>query len=81
MIKSIFLIYFSVGLLLILIGPAGKSIQSAVREVKHGAKSNPRTGRKPVPIYKLRLFELIITIGFITLWPFFLPGVLKEKHK
>ena len=80
MIKILLIAYFSIAILLAFIGPAKKSIAKAVREVKELSSQNSRSGRKPISKNKIRLFGLIITIGFIFLWPFLLPGVLKDNN-
>ncbi len=80
MIKILLIAYFCIGIILVLIGPAQKSIAKAVREVKEVSNPDLRSGREPVSKNKIRLFRLIITIGFIFLWPFFLPGAIKSNN-
>ena len=80
MIKILLIAYFCIGIILILIGPAQKSIAKAVREVKEVSNPDLPSGREPVSKNKIRLFRLIITIGFIFLWPFFLSGAIKSNN-
>lgn len=78
MIKLILIFYVLIGVLLILIGPAKKSIIKAVNEIKP-SPFNTLVGRKEVPNYKIYLFGFLISIGFILFWPVLLPGILKEN--
>ncbi len=80
MIKILLIAYFCIGILLVLIGPAHKSIAKAVREVKEVSNPDLRSDSEPISKNKIRLFRLIITIGFIFLWPFFLPGAIKDNN-
>ena len=80
MTELILAIYIFIGILLALFGPAKKSIDKAVNEIR------PRlfdslSGRKAVPNYKIYLFKIILTFGFILLWPMLLSGVLKDNSK
>lgn len=80
MIKILLIAYFCVGILLAFFGPAKKSIKKAVEDVKKTAFLQARSGRPPISNNKILVFRLIITIGFILLWPFFLLGVLKDNN-
>lgn len=51
-----------------------------VEKVKN-LKPSSRSDNKAVGKNKIILFRLIITAGFVVLWPFFLPGVLKDNQK
>jgi len=81
MIKILLIAYFCVGILLAFIGPAKKSIKKAVEETKRTALIQARTGRPLISNNKILLFKLIITIGFILLWPFFLSGVIRNNKE
>lgn len=81
MIKILLIAYFSIAILFISIGPAKKSIAKAVREVKELSNQNSRSGLEPISKNKIRLFRIIITTGFIFLWPFFLPGVVRDDKE
>lgn len=81
MIKILLIAYFSIAILLAFIGPAKKSIATAVKDVKKTAALQVRSGRSLISNKKIILFRLIITIGFILFWPFFLSGVLKDNNK
>ncbi|CAM8363735.1 hypothetical protein [Candidatus Methylopumilus planktonicus] len=80
MIEALLVIYFSVGLVLVLFGPAKLSIAREIDKVK-SFKPGPRSHSKPVTKRKLLLFRIIITAGLIVLWPFFLPGVLNDNQR
>lgn len=78
MIELIITLYLSVGILLALIGPAKKSIAKAVDEIKPTIFDG-LNGRKETPKYKIYLFKIIITSGFVVLWPILLSGVKKDN--
>ena len=80
MIDALRAVYFSVGLILVLFGPAKLSIAREVEKVKN-FKPSPRSIAKPVSKNKIVLFKSIMTGGFIVMWPFFLSGVLKDNQK
>lgn len=80
MIKILLIAYFLSAILLVSISPAKKSIAKAVREVKELSSQNSRSGRELISKNKIRLFRIIITTGFVFLWPFFLSGVLKDNN-
>ncbi len=73
-------VYFSVGLILVLFGPAKINIAREVDKVKN-FKPSSRSFTKPVSKNKIVLFRLIITAGFILIWPLFLPGVLQDNQR
>ena len=79
MIKILLIAYFLTAILLVSIGPAKKSIAKAVEDVKKTAALQTSSGRSPISNKKIILFRLIIIIGFILFWPFFLCGILREN--
>lgn len=81
MIKILLIAYFSIGILLAFIGPAKKSIAKAVEDVKKTAALQVRSGQSLISNKKIILFKLIITIGFVLFWPFFLSGVLRDNKE
>jgi hypothetical protein len=80
MFKILLIAYFFIGILLVSVGPAKKSIAKAVNEVKEVSNPDLRSSREPISKNKIRIFRVIITIGFIFLWPFFLPGAIKDNN-
>ena len=80
MIEALVVTYFSVGFFLVLFGPANSNIAREVKKVK-GLKPNLRSVSKPISKNKIMLFRLIITAGFILMWPFFLSGVLRANQR
>lgn len=80
MIEALVVIYFGVGVILVTFGLARHSIAREVEKVKN-LKPSSRSNSKAVDKNKIVLFRLIITAGFVVLWLFFLPGVLKDNHK
>ena len=80
MIEALVATYFSVGFILVSFGPAKLNIAREVEKVKD-FKPSPGSPSKPVTKNKIMLFRLIITVGFIVMWPLFLPGVLRANQK
>ena len=80
MIEALVVIYFGVGVILVTFGPARYSIAREVEKVKN-LKPSSRSNSKAVGKNKIILFRFVITAGFVVLWPFFLPGVLKDNQK
>ena len=68
------------GLILVLFGPAKLSIAREVDKVEDFQPS-PRALTNLASKNKILLFKSIIAAGFIVMWPFFLPGVLKDNQK
>lgn len=71
MILTIIEIYFGIGFLLVVFGPAKKAVSREVQDIK-----KTTTASKNVAL----LFGLIITAAFIALWPLLLPGVLADNR-
>jgi len=80
MFKILLIAYFFIGVLLVSVGPARKSIAKAVNEVKEVSNPDSRSSHELISKNKIRIFRVIITIGFIFLWPFFLPGAIKDNN-
>ena len=81
MIKILLIAYFLIAILLVSIGPAKNSIAKAVEGVKKTAALQVRSGQSLISNKKIILFRLIITIGFVLFWPFFLSGVLRDNKE
>jgi len=79
MIKTILLLYLSIGVLLTLIGPGKKSLTKAVDELGPTPSQRLREDYKEPTKTKVYLFKLILTLGIIVFWPALLPGILKEN--
>ncbi len=80
MIEALIAVYFSVGFILVLFGPVKLNIAREVDKVKK-FKPSSRSLANPVSQNKIILFKLIITGGFIVMWPLFLPGIVKDNNK
>ena len=80
MIEVLVAIYFSVGMILVLLGPAKLNIDREVDKVRD-FESSPHALSNLPSKNKINFFRLVITVGFIVMWPFFLPGVFKENRK
>ena len=73
--------YLFVGTLLGTIGPAGKDFAREVESLRRTPLTNAVTGSEPTSELKIFLFRMLITAGFILLWPVFIPGVLREQAR
>jgi len=78
-IEFLILIYLVIGLLLGTIGPAGKNISEEVAKARGTSLANAFLEREQPSELKLGLFRLIVTAGFILLWPFFIYGIVKDQ--
>ncbi len=74
------LFYFGVGISLLLTGLFRQAIGKAVDEVRGNPLSRAITGRHMASPIRVLLFRIMLAIGTLTLWPFFLPGMLKERN-
>ena len=73
-------IYLSIGVLLGTLGPAGKQISEEVARARGSPLTNAIAEREQPSELKLGLFRLIITVGFILLWPVFIYGIVKDQR-
>ncbi len=79
-IEILVLIYFAIGVLLCTVGPAGKNISEEVARTRGSPLTNAIAEREQPSELKLTLFRLIITVGFILLWPVFIYGIVKDQR-
>jgi len=77
MIPIVVGLYLVMGILLVTLGPAGKSIEREIDNARGTPLTNAIRGREPPSEQKLLLFRLALVGGFVLLWPFLIPGVLK----
>jgi len=70
-------IYLVVGVFLVTLGPGRKGIANAVGKIR-GSPIAPAIVGEPPPPWKLILFRVLLTGGFILFWPFLIWGVLQE---
>jgi len=70
-------IYLVVGVFLATVGPGRKGIADAVGKIR-GSPIAPAIVGEPPPPWKLILFWVVLTGGFILFWPFLIRGVLQE---
>jgi hypothetical protein len=80
MIKTILLLYLSIGVLLTLIGPGKKSLAKAVDDLKPNPTQRIRSDYKEPTKIQVYLFKLILAFGIVIFWPALLPGILKENN-
>jgi hypothetical protein len=73
-------IYLSIGVLLGTLGPAGKQISEEVERTRGSPLTNALAERAQPSELKLGLFRVIITVGFILLWPVFIYGIVKDQR-
>jgi hypothetical protein len=71
----------NIGTLLGTIGPAGVDIAQEVEGLRGTPLTNAVAGREPPSELKIFLSRMVITAGFILLWPVFIPGVLREQAR
>jgi hypothetical protein len=74
-------IYFFIGILLGTIGPVGKDISKEVERARGTPLTNAVMKRDAPSETKLFLFKVIVTIGFVLLWPIFIYGITKERRR
>jgi hypothetical protein len=72
-------IYLVAGMVLAAMGPGRKGIADAVGKVR-GSPIAPAIAGEPPPPWKWILFRMLVTVGFIFLWPILIWGVLKENN-
>jgi len=70
-------LYFVIGILLATLGPGRKGIADAVGKIRGSPIAPAIVGELPPP-WKLILFRMLLTGGFILFWPFLIWGVLQE---
>ena len=70
-------IYLVAGMLMATVGPGRKGIADAVGKIR-GSPIAPLIVGGPPPPWKLILFRVLLTGGFIVFWPFLIWGVLRE---
>ena len=70
-------IYLVVGVFLATLGPGRKGIAATVGKIR-GSPIAPAIVGEPLPPWKLILFRVLLTGGFILFWPFLIRGVLQE---
>ena len=73
--------YLLIGIFLGTLGPVGKDISKEVERARGTPLTNAFYERKPPSETKLLLFRVIVTLGFILLWPFFIYGIFKERRR
>lgn len=79
-IEILILSYLAIGLLLGTVGPAGKHISEEVARTRGSPLTNAIAEREQPSELKLGLFRVIITVGFILLWPVFIYGIVKDQR-
>jgi hypothetical protein len=79
--ETALVIYFLVGTLLATVGPAGKDITVEVDRIRGSSLLDAYLEREPPSELKLWIFRVIITVGFVLLWPVFIFGIMKAQRK
>jgi hypothetical protein len=72
-------VYLIIGILLATIGPAGKDITEEIERIRGSSLLNAYLEREPPSEFKLWLFRILISVGFILLWPVFIFGIMKAQ--
>jgi len=79
LIEIVLVIYLVIGILLATIGPAGKDITVEVDRIRGSSLLDAYLEREPPSDLKLWTFRVIITAGFVLLWPVFIFGIMKAQ--
>ncbi len=79
MIAIIIGIYLIVGISLVAFGPAKQNISNEIQKTHGSPLVNALKGRATVPESKMILLRVMLSLGFVLLWPVMLSGVLKEN--
>ena len=74
-------IYLGIGFYLATLGPAGKDINEEIDRARGSSLLNAYLDREPPSEFKLLLFRVAITAGFVLLWPVFIFGIVKAQGK
>ena len=72
-------LYLFIGILLVTLGPTGKGIAREIDRARGTPLTNAISEREPPSEKKLLLFKLTLAFSFVLLWPFLIPGVMKEN--
>ncbi len=72
--------YLLMGLYLATLGPAGKDIHEEIDRARGTSLLNAYLDREPPSELKLLLFRVLITAGFVLLWPVFIHGIVKAQR-
>lgn len=73
-------VYLAIGIFLVAIGPVAENIAKEVERARGTPLSNAFLEREQPSEKKLFFFKVIVSIGFVIMWPIFIWGVLKQ-HK
>jgi hypothetical protein len=74
-------VYFLIGAVLGTIGPTAKAISKEVESARGTPLTHAAFGTKPPSELKLALLRLILTVGFVLLWPVFTYSIVKEQRR
>jgi hypothetical protein len=73
--------YLLTGIFLGTTGSVGKDISKEIERARGSPLTNAFMEREAPSETKLLLFRIIVTLGFILLWPFFIYGIIKERRR
>jgi len=68
------------GIMLATVGPGGKDIAKEMDRAKGTPFSNAVMDREAPSKLKLLFFKIIITFGFVLLWPIFTYSLMRERN-
>ena len=74
-------VYFLIGFLLATFGPADKDIAKEIENARGTPLLHAYRETQAPSEFKLLLFRLLITAGFILLWPIFIGGIVSSQRK
>lgn len=80
-LEIILAVYLFIGFLLATFGPAGKDIAKEIENARGTSLLDAYRETQAPSEFKLFLFRLLITAGFILLWPIFIGGIVSSQRK
>lgn len=74
-------IYLAVGLVLVLKGPVADNIAKEVERARGSPLTNAFLEREAPSETKIFVFKLVVSIGFVLMWPIFIWGIWKQHRE
>ena len=75
------LAYLLIGLVLGTLGPGGQDIAREMKRARGTPLSNATLERVPPSELRLQLARVLITLGFVLLWPLFTYSIVKDRRE
>ena len=81
MVIIVLLVYLLIGIILVAVGPAKKSIAQAIADERRKRFVNEMKGRPSMSDGYLLLYRVILSLGTVLFWPVLLKGILQEQRE